>query len=67
MPDITKNTINDYYELVSQYLFFKEYPSEDFKINECGIINEKYNQSANVVLKLDDAHTIKELNSEKKF
>lgn len=44
MPDITKNTINDYYELVSQYLFFKEYPSEDFKINECGIINEKYNQ-----------------------
>lgn len=44
MPDITKDTINDYYEVVSQYLFFKEYPFEDFEINEYGIISEKYNQ-----------------------
>lgn len=44
MPDIRKDTINDYYEMVSQYLFFKEYPSEDFEINECGIINEKYKE-----------------------
>lgn len=44
MPDIMKDTINDYYEMVSQYLFFKEYPSEDFEINEYGIISEKYNE-----------------------
>lgn len=41
-PDMTKNIIDDYYEVVSQYLFFKKYPSEDFEINENGIINKKY-------------------------
>lgn len=44
MPDIEKDTITDYYEIVSQYLFFKKYPCEDFKINEYGIVNEKYNE-----------------------
>lgn len=44
MPDITKDTINDYYEVVSQYMFFKKYPSEDFEINEYGIVSEKYKQ-----------------------
>lgn len=44
MPDIMKDTINDYYEVVSQYMFFKKYPSEDFEINEYGIVSEKYKQ-----------------------
>ena len=44
MPDTMKDTINDYYEMVSQYLFFKKYPSEDFEINKHGIINEKYKE-----------------------
>lgn len=44
MPDITKDIINDYYEVVAQYMFFKKYPSEDFEINEYGIVSEKYKQ-----------------------
>lgn len=43
MPDIMKDATNDYYEVVSQYLFFKKYPSEEFEINEYGIVSEKYN------------------------
>lgn len=44
MPDITKDEANDYYEIVSQYLFFKKYPYEEFEINEYGIISEKYDE-----------------------
>lgn len=44
MPDSMKDTINDYYEIISQYLFFKKYPFEDFEINDYGIINERYNE-----------------------
>ena len=50
-------------------LGFKDLLNEDFILlgehnihfNAFNRLNEKYNQSANVVLKLDDAHTIKEL------
>ncbi len=50
-------------------LGFKDLLNEDFILlgehnihfNAFNRLNEKYNQSANVFLKLDDAHTIKEL------
>lgn len=44
MPDITKEASQDYYEVVSQYLFFKKYPSENFEINNCGIVSPKYDK-----------------------
>ena len=56
-------------ELFQKELGFKDLFNEDFILlgehnihfNAFNRLNEKYNQSANVVLKLDDAHTIKEL------
>lgn len=44
MPDITKEAVSDYYEIVSQYLFFKKYPSLEVKIDENGISNLEYHE-----------------------
>lgn len=49
MPDTQKDSICGYYETVSQYLFFKEYPDEDFKITEKGIESSKYEEFSNKV------------------
>ena len=42
MPDITKESIADYYEIVSHYLFFKKYPLLQIKIDGNGINNREY-------------------------
>ena len=42
MPDITKESVADYYEIISYYLFFKKYPSLEVRINENGISNLEY-------------------------
>ena len=44
MPDITKEAVADYYEIVSQYLFFRKYPSLEVKIDEKGISNLEYHE-----------------------
>ena len=44
MPDITKEAVSDYYEIVSQYLFFRKYPSLEVKIDEKGISNLEYHE-----------------------
>lgn len=49
MPDITTEEINDFYEVVAQYLFFKKWPDEDIEINECGIVSEQYDDFFNEV------------------
>lgn len=49
MPDITTEEINDFYEVVAQYLFFKQWPDEDIEINECGIVSEQYDEFFNEV------------------
>lgn len=49
MPNTTKENIVDYYEVVSQYLFFKKYPSAKIEVNKNGIINEKYFEFLNDV------------------
>lgn len=41
-PDITKEKIKDYFALVSQYMFFKEYPSIEIKFDNNGINNVEY-------------------------
>ena len=48
-PNTTKENIVDYYEVVSQYLFFKKYPSAKIEVNKNGIINEKYFEFLNDV------------------
>ncbi|MDM5143741.1 HTH-type transcriptional regulator CynR [Lactococcus lactis] len=62
--------MSDHHPLASKKeLAFKDLLNEDFILlgehnihfTAFNLLNEKYNQSANVVLKLDDAHTIKEL------
>ncbi len=42
MPDISKEDVTDYYEVVSQYLFFKKYPLAEFKVSQDGISNKEY-------------------------
>ena len=42
MPDITREDISDYYEIVSQYLFCKKYPFVKFEVGESGIVNDEY-------------------------
>lgn len=42
IPDIADPCIDEYYKLISTYLFFKEYPNEDIKINDSGIANESF-------------------------
>ncbi len=42
MPDITKEDISDYYEIISQYLFFKKYPLVKIEVGERGIVNDDY-------------------------
>lgn len=44
MPDISKNVIVEYYEVVSQYLFFKKYPSTSFEFIKGGIQSEEYSK-----------------------
>ena len=44
MPDIMKESVDDYYEIVSHYLFFKKYPSLEVKIDENGISNLEYHE-----------------------
>lgn len=41
-PDITSESIKEFVELVSQYLFFKNYPFLDVLFNENGISNLEY-------------------------
>lgn len=44
MPDMRKESIDNYYEIISQYLLFKEYPSLEIKIDKDGICNPEYHQ-----------------------
>lgn len=44
MPDIMKESVDDYYEIVSHYLFFKKYPSLEVRIDENGISNLEYHE-----------------------
>lgn len=51
MPDNKKDSINDYYEVVSQYLLFKERPDLNIVIDENGIKNKEYEDFYNKVQK----------------
>lgn len=42
IPNITDPCINEYYRLISMYLFFKEYPNENIEVNEYGIKNVSF-------------------------
>ena len=43
IPDENNDSVDDYYELVSQYLFFKKYPYEEVKFESNKIENKNYN------------------------
>lgn len=56
MPDIANEAIGDYYELISQYLFFKKYPFAEFEISESRIKNKEYDNILNNVTEKFDLY-----------
>lgn len=51
MPDITKEPVDDQYEVISHYLFFQKYPSLEVKIDKNGISNLEYHEVLEKVIK----------------
>lgn len=43
-PDIEKESIEEFYEVISQYLLFKNYPNLDIKIGSSSIENMEYRE-----------------------